>query len=139
MTQPHEHRQSEFIRAIGAKIEEASERVFRLSLVLEERHTNPNGVMHGGVVTALMDEAIGGVIASARGLEVMAAAPHATVDMSVSFLSGARPGDEIAVEGRVLKIGRSVAFGEAEARRRGTDDLIAKGRFTFSIVQRDAR
>ena len=54
-----------------------------------------------------------------RGIDVMAAAPHATVDMNVSFLAGPRVGDEIVVEGRALKVGRSVAFGEAEVRRRG--------------------
>jgi acyl-coenzyme A thioesterase PaaI-like protein len=35
-----------------------------------------------------------------------------------------------------LKIGRSVAFGEAEARRRRGDVLIAKGRFTFTIIRK---
>jgi acyl-coenzyme A thioesterase PaaI-like protein len=53
--------------------------------------------------------------------------------MNVSFLAGARAGDDIVVEGRALKVGRSVTFGEAEARKRGSDNLIAKGRFTFVI------
>ena len=133
-----EHQQSPFVELIGGKTEEFREGYVRLSVRLEERHTNPNGVMHGGVITTLMDEALGGVIASVRGMEAMWAAPHATVDMNVSFLSGARPGDDVIVEGRVLKIGRSVAFGEAEARRRGEDTLIAKGRFTFTILARSA-
>jgi acyl-coenzyme A thioesterase PaaI-like protein len=86
-----------------------------------------------------MDEALGAVIASIRGMETMAAAPHATVEMNTSFLAGPRAGDEIVVEGRALKVGRSVAFGEAEVTRRGRGDLIAKGRFTFVIQgRRDA-
>jgi acyl-coenzyme A thioesterase 13 len=130
-----ERRGSEFVALIGGKVEEWREGYVRLGIVLEERHTNPNGVMHGGVVTTLMDEAMGAVIASVRGMDVMARAPHATVEMNVSFLSAARPGDHLVVEGRVLKVGRSVAFGEAEARRRGEDGLIAKGRFTFTIMR----
>src|SRR3990172_9188989 len=102
MTLPEEHRQSPFVELIGGKTEEFREGYVRLSVRLRERHTNPNGVMHGGVITTLMDEALGGVIASVRGMEAMWAAPHATVDMNVSFLSGARPGDDINVEGRVL-------------------------------------
>jgi uncharacterized protein (TIGR00369 family) len=125
---------SPFVQMIGAKFEEWREGYVRMSLVVEEKHTNPNGVMHGGVLTTLMDETLGAVVASVRGMEVMRAAPHATVEMNVSFLAGARPGDEIIVEGRALKVGRSVAFGEAEARRRGSDDLIAKGRFTYVIA-----
>jgi uncharacterized protein (TIGR00369 family) len=134
MSEPEEHTPSPFVQMIGAKLEEWREGYVRMSLVVEEKHTNPNGVMHGGVLTTLMDETLGAVIASVRGMDVMRAAPHATVEMNVSFLAGARPGDEIVVEGRALKVGRSVAFGEAEARRRGSDDLIAKGRFTYVIA-----
>jgi acyl-coenzyme A thioesterase 13 len=105
-----------------------------MTLALEERHMNPNGVLHGGILATLMDEATGGVVASVRGLEVMAQAPHATVEMNVSFLAGARPGDELIVEAHTLRVGRSVAFAEAEVRRRGKGDLIAKGRFTFAIL-----
>ncbi len=47
----------------------------------------------------------------------------------------ARPGDRVVVEGRVLRLGKSIAFGEAEARR-GDGELIAKGRLTFAIRDR---
>lgn len=137
MTQPEERRQSAFVELIGGKLETWEEGLVRLSLKVEERHTNPHGVMHGGVITTLMDEALGSVIATVRGMEAMWEAPHATVDMNVSFLSNARAGDEIVIEGRALKVGRSVAFGEAEARRVRDDALIAKGRFTFTIIRRN--
>ena len=129
----NESGQSAFLTLIGAKTDEKRDDLFRVTLHLEERHTNPNGVMHGGVITSLMDEAVGGVIAYARGLEVMRAAPHSTVDMNVSFLSAARAGDELIVEARPIKIGRSVAFAEAEARR-GDGTIVGKGRFTFVIA-----
>lgn len=127
-----EHTPSAFGELIGAKSEESRKGYARISLVLEEKHTNPNGVVHGGVLTTLMDEACGWAVMTVRGMEAMLEAPHATVDMNVSFLSGARPGDTIVIEGRVLRVGRSVAFAEAEVRR-GEDTLIAKGRFTFVI------
>ena len=134
MTLPADHNPSPFVEMIGAKMEEWEEGYVRMSLVLEEKHTNPNGVMHGGVATSLMDEVLGAVVASIRGMDAMRAAPHATVDMNVSFLAGPRQGDEIVVEGKALKVGRSVAFCEAEVTRRGKGDLIAKGRFTFVIA-----
>lgn len=127
---------SAFLALIGGQMEEMSEGYMRISLVLGPQHTNPNGVMHGGVVTALMDEAIGGAIAGQRGMEVMREAPHATVEMNASFMAAARPGDRIVVEGRVLRLGRSMAFGEAEASRDG--ELIAKGRMAFAIISRRA-
>jgi len=125
--------QSAFLTLIGAKTVQKRKDFFRISLRLEERHTNPNGVMHGGVIMSLMDEAVGGVIAYARGLDVMRAAPHSTVDMNVSFLASVRAGDELIVEARPIKVGRSVAFAEAEARR-GDGAVVGKGRFTFVIA-----
>ncbi len=124
-----------FTAFIGAEMEELREGYARLSLVLREHHTNPNGVMHGGVITSLMDEALGQVVAAARGLETIQVAPHSTVEMNASFLAAARPGDRVVVEGRVLRLGKSIAFGEAEARR-GDGELIAKGRLTFAIRNR---
>lgn len=126
-------RSSPFVAFIGGRVEEWGEGYMRVSLVLKPEHANPHQRMHGGVICALLDEALGGAIASLRGLAEMWAAPHITVEMNVSFLSSARPGDEIVVEGRVLRLGRLVAVGEAEARRRGDDGLIAKGRATFVI------
>ena len=124
---------SPFVELIGGRLDEWREGYVRMSLTLEPHHTNPNGVMHGGVVTTLMDEALGQVVASVRGPEADAA-PHATVEMNASFLAGARPGDRIVVEARVLRLSRRVAFGEAEATR-GDGEMIAKGRMTFVILE----
>jgi uncharacterized protein (TIGR00369 family) len=115
-------------------MEELREGYARVSLTLERRHTNPNGVMHGGVITTMMDSALGAALGALRG-EAAGRDPHATVEMNASFLSGARPGDRIVVEGRVIRMGKTIAFGEAEARRNG-DTLIAKGRLTFAIRER---
>jgi uncharacterized protein (TIGR00369 family) len=123
-----------FTAFIGAEMEELREGYARLALVLEERHTNPNGVMHGGVITTLMDSALGVSLSALRGQDARRN-PHATVEMNASFLAGARPGDRIVVEGQVLRLGKTVAFGEAEARR-GDGELIAKGRLTFAIRSR---
>ncbi|MCH7485142.1 MAG: PaaI family thioesterase [Chloroflexi bacterium] len=136
MTDLSERPTSAIMQMLGGQIDSFEDGVSVMSLKLEDRHMNPNGVVHGGVITTLMDEATGHAIVTIRGLEVMAETPHATIDMSVSFLSGARVGDELVCEARTLRIGRAVAFAEAEVRRRGSDDLVAKGRFTYAILQK---
>lgn len=128
-----ERRRSPFSAHIGVELEELREGYARLSLVLQPHHTNPHGVMHGGVITTMMDSALGAALGALRGEEARRN-PHATVEMNASFLVGARPGDRIVVEGRVLRLGKTIAFGEAEARR--ADELIAKGRLTFAIRNR---
>ncbi len=134
MRDPAELSTSGIMQMLGGRIESLEEGVCVMSLTLEEKHMNPNGVVHGGVLTTLLDEATGHAIVTIRGLELMAEAPHVTLDMSVSFLSGARLGDELVCEGRTLRLGRSVAFAEAEVRRRGSDDIVAKGAFTYAIL-----
>lgn len=126
-----------FVDLVGAEVEDAQEGYSRLSLTLEERHTNPNGVMHGGVVATVMDSAAAVALGRLRGEQLRRDSPHATVEMNVSLISAARPGDELTIEGRVLKLGRTVAFCESEARRRADGELIAKGRFTFAISNRE--
>lgn len=133
MTQEVEHRQSAFLDLIGAEVEELGEGYVRIRLRVEERHTNPNGVMHGGVITSLMDEATGAAIVTIRGIDVMQKAPHATIDMSVSFLGGVRPGDDLVFEAEAVRVGRSVAFAEAKARKHGEEKMVAMGRFTYVI------
>jgi len=136
VTDSAERPPSPVMETLGGRIDVWEKGRIVMSVKLEDRHMNPNGIVHGGVITTLMDEATGHVIVTIRGLEVMAETPHATIDMSVSFLSGARVGDELVCEARTLRIGRAVAFAEAEVRRRGSDDLVAKGRFTYAIFQK---
>ena len=133
MTDPVDLPTSGIMKMLGGKIESFEEGVSVMSMMLEEKHMNPGGIVHGGVITTLMDEATGHAIVTIRGLEAMAETPHATVDMSVSLLSSARVGDELVCEARTLRVGRAVAFAEAEVRRRGSDDLVAKGAFTYAI------
>ncbi len=131
MTQlPKELPRSALMDLIGGELDSWEEGRVVMSIKLEDQHMNPGGVLHGGVLTTLMDEATAHAIAIVRGLE----APLATVDMNVSFLAAARPGDELECEARTLRIGSSVAFAEAEVRRRGRGDLVAKGRFTYAIL-----
>lgn len=122
-----------FVELLGAELEEMSEGYGRMSLLVEERHTNPNGVMHGGVATALMDSAAAIALGGLRGEAARRDSPHATVEMNASLIAAVRPGERIVIEGRVLSLRRSVAFCESEVRRVSNGDLLAKGRFTFNI------
>jgi len=107
-----------------------------LALIVEEKHTNPNGVMHGGVATTLMDLAAAIALGALRGEAARQDSPHATVEMNASLIAAVRPGEKIVIEGRVLSLRRSVAFCESEVRKDSDGDLLAKGRFTFSIRAR---
>ena len=83
---------SPFVEAMGAELLEWAEGRVRWGITLGPQHTNPGGIMHGGVVAALLDEAVAGAITSLRGQEAVPSDPHLLLEMNVSFLSAARPG-----------------------------------------------
>ena len=69
---------------------------------------NPTGAIQGGFLAAMLDDAMGPtVFVMTKG-----AVYTATIDMTVSYLSPARPGPLFG-EGRVVQLGKSVGFLEA--------------------------
>ena len=74
-----------------------------------EAFANPTGAVQGGFVAAMLDDTMGpAVFAMGKG-EIFAP----TLDLHVSFLRPARPG-AFTGKGRVVSLGRSVAFLEGE-------------------------
>jgi uncharacterized protein (TIGR00369 family) len=120
------------VRFIGAEVEEGGEGHARLRLATGPQHADRAGRVHGGVLTALLDTACAIALWNARG-ESALRRPHASIEMSASFLGQAAPGDELAVEGRILRLTERLAFGESEARRHSDETLIARARVTFAI------
>ena len=106
----------------------------RLSVRIRDEIRNAAGApVHGGVYSALVDTAVGGALstlheASAGGVG------QTTLDLNVSFLSGASEG-EIFAEGRILRRGRTIAFGEATISDR-EGKVVAVGRATYMILPR---
>lgn len=81
------------------------------TLELAPHHTNNRGVAHGGVVSSLLDSAMGAAVISAIPKEWWCA----TTGLSIQFVAGAREGSLVAT-GEVVRRGRSVAFVRGEAR-----------------------
>ena len=125
-------RANHFWRHLGIEVDDAREGWVRLRVpVRDELRNAPGAPVHGGVYSALVDTAVGGALstmhdASAGGVG------QTTLDLNVSFISSASEGDVFA-EGRIIRRGRSIAFGEATI----TDSqgkLVAVGRATYMIL-----
>jgi uncharacterized protein (TIGR00369 family) len=91
----------------------------------EELLSDPDGTyLHGGVLAALLDTAADYAVAAQLGRGVP------TIDMRVDFLKPA-PRETLVATASVVKLGRSVAVSDAEARTE-QDELVAVGRILFS-------
>ncbi|MBE0610276.1 MAG: PaaI family thioesterase, partial [Dehalococcoidia bacterium] len=100
-------------------------------IVLQEHHLNYNHVVHGGVISSLIDSAAGGAVRSIRDAAEIKARPHATSDLHVAYLSPAT-GVELIATAKVVKAGRTAIFTEVDV---VTDagKLVARGMVTFVI------
>ncbi len=103
-------------------------------IAIREEHLNYNDVVHGGVISSLIDSVAGGAVRTLRDEGEIRQRPHATSDLHVSYLAPAR-GSELVAEARVVKMGRTAAFTEVEVRDDG-GRLVAMGLVTFVIGTR---
>ena len=87
--------------------------------------------VHGGVYSALVDMAVGGALSTLHESSA-GGVGQTTLDLNVSFLA-AGTGDEIFAEGRIIRRGRTIAFGEATITD-AAGTVLAVGRATYMIL-----
>lgn len=75
------------------------------AFLAEEKHTNPAGIVHGGMLTTLIDHALSVIAWDANDRK-----PCVTVALDMQFLAPARPGDLVVARGRIVRQTSSLAF-----------------------------
>ncbi len=76
----------------------------RQTFFAEERHTNGYGIVHGGMLSAFLDGTMSQAVRRATGKSGV------TVQLSVSYLSAARPGAWAFAEANVVRATKDLAF-----------------------------
>ena len=120
-----------FWRHMGVEVEDAGEGWVRLRVPVRDEIRNAAGApVHGGIYSALVDMAVGGALGTLHA-EAAGGVGQTTLDLNVSFLAAAR--GDIFAEGRIIKRGRTIAFGEATIKD-SAGTLVAVGRATYMIL-----
>jgi uncharacterized protein (TIGR00369 family) len=95
-----------------------------VEITLDEHHTNKKELAHGGVMTAVLDAALGQAVIAAIGPEEWCA----TLSINVVFMRGPQVGETIRARGRSTGRGKRVAFAQGEAEdSRGRTLATAEG------------
>jgi uncharacterized protein (TIGR00369 family) len=115
-----------FLSLIGASTPEAADGRSTLVVEVDERHLNPAGTVHGGMLATLVDTAMGAAIRSAVDDE----AP-ATSQLSITYLRPGGPG-RLVVTAAVSKRGESLSICEADVEQEGKSLVHALA--TFALV-----
>ncbi|MGO4157351.1 PaaI family thioesterase [Cupriavidus sp. YAF13] len=106
-----------------------SDQAIVLAVKLAQAHTNARGFAHGGLITALADNAMG----LSCGMQFAEPRSLVTVNLSIDFLNVARIGQWLMFETSFTKVGGTLCFAQAFV----TADGVACGRAnaTFRAMQ----
>ncbi len=98
-------------------------------LEIKEQMLNSRGLVHGGVICSLVDQAIGAAVHFALGRGRRAV----TVELKVNFLAPST-GGTVTAKGRLIREGKRLFVGEAEVLDQ-EGRMIAKGLGTWAVVE----
>ncbi len=118
---------SPFYEQLGIAVESLDEGAARVRMQAAGDHLNADGIVHGGVLPALADAAMGCALRTVHG----ASAQLLTVESNTRYVRPAGPG-VLTADGRVIQAHRNIAFVEAEI----SDDagrLLARAGATFLL------
>jgi uncharacterized protein (TIGR00369 family) len=99
-----------------------------MGLRLGKPHTNARGLIHGGLIASLADNAMGYSCAQAMGW----ASSLVTISLAVDFVGSAEIGQWLAVESGVIRTGSTICF--AQSLIKADDAVIARANGTFRVV-----
>jgi uncharacterized protein (TIGR00369 family) len=118
---------SPFHRWAGIELVRVGGGEAELTMDLEDHHFNPQWIVHGGVISALADTAIG----LARSI-LPSGNTHRTAQLGVHFLAKGE-GTRLIGKGRALHLGSRMGYGEGEVLDAG-GKLLAKATATFIVL-----
>ena len=99
-----------------------------MGLRLAKPHTNARGLIHGGLIASLADNAMGYSCAQAMGW----ASSLVTISLAVDYVGTAEIGQWLAVESSVIKTGSTICF--VQSLIKADDAVIARANGTFRVV-----
>ena len=101
-----------------------------LGLWLATPHTNARGFVHGGLIAALTDKAMG----HSCGHQLRGVHSLVTISMAIDFISSAQIGQWLTVETDVIKTGNTICFAQCLVKADGV--AIARANGTFRVVKK---
>ncbi len=112
---------------LGFSSEETGDnRLYRLAF--NETHIGNPAIraLHGGVIAAFLE------LAMQAELEANGRTPEATVNVTIDYVASSRP-EDMTARVKVIRIGRRLAFLEAEGRQADGSRLVAVARACLKL------
>ena len=98
-------------------------------LEAEDRHLNPNGTVHGGVVYTLVDISM----AEALRTTIEGDGSPVTIEIKINYMEPGRPG-KLSSTAQVRKAGGRITIVEAEVSQEDSGEVVALATGTYTLV-----
>ena len=119
-----------FTELVGIEISSAEKGYAAVSLKAKERHLNPSGTVHGGVISTLIDASM------AEALNTMTEESEQpfTIQITVNYMKPGNPG-ELTSSAQVRKGGKRITIVEAEVvQEEDEEEAIALATGTYTPI-----
>jgi uncharacterized protein (TIGR00369 family) len=125
----HEFLKEHFPQApAGISVESVDDAMIRVRQRTEDRHLRPGGTISGPTLMAMVDCGFYLLLLARLGPVAMAV----TTNLNINFMRKPEPGDLLG-EGRLLKLGKTLAVGDFTIWSEGMDDPVAHATVTYAI------
>ena len=124
-----EHSLAGLMGTLGPLLTRREGETWAYGLNIDERHLNQAGMVHGGTLTTLMDQAL-----SALAWEKSGKRPCVTVQLNMNFLQPGRVGDTLVARGRVTHQSGSMLFLDGDIQC--GDTVLATGQAILKRLSR---
>lgn len=115
---------------VGTELASAGDGRAVVNVRAEDKHLNPNGTVHGGVVYTLVDvsmaEALNTTIAEGDERPV-------TIEIKVNYMNPGKPGTLVSTA-QIRKGGKRVTIVEAEVSQEDSGEVVALATGTYTLV-----
>jgi uncharacterized protein (TIGR00369 family) len=81
----------------------------RFAFIVAPKHLNRTGILHGGMLMTLADQAMAMTARAATGSK-----RHATIELNIQFVGGVKLGEFVVAHPEVVRATRSVVFMQAK-------------------------
>ncbi len=104
-----------------------------IGLYVREPHTNSRGMLHGGLIAALADNAMGlSCVQVLTGEGRKPAGGLVTVSMATDFIGAAKLGQWVEVDTQYVKAGKTLCFAQSFVTADG--EVIARADARFKVT-----
>jgi len=116
----------------GLVVESLDDTTIRVRLPTHERHLRPGGTISGPTLMGLTDCAFYLLLLGRLGPVAMAV----TTNLNITFMRKPELAD-LVCEGRLMKLGKSLAMGDVTIWTEGRDEPVAHATLTYSLPRRE--